>query len=76
MKAHLKTINDNFSDIRDDVNKLLKEKYNLSAVHVSEIHFAETPDCPPGYEPACQYFGKDPKTGKPIVKCTCVPKMS
>ena len=72
MKSKLKMINEKFPEITREVNKLLEEKFALSGIHVSQINFSEVEECPPGFEQVCKFFGTDPVTGKPIIKCKCV----
>lgn len=73
MKSKTNILNKKFPEIASEINKMLKEKFNISGVAVSEIHFAQQSQCPPGFEKRCQFFGNDPKTGQPIIKCSCVP---
>lgn len=72
MKAKVKLLNQKLPEITGEINKLLKEKFNLTGLNVSEIHFAKDAECPPGFVKRCQFFGNDPITGKPIIKCQCV----
>lgn len=75
-KKSQKTIEENIDSIlRDIKTKVLNsKKYSLDDVHVHEISFsANDGGCRPGQKQVCQNLGNDPFTGKPIIKCSCVP---
>jgi hypothetical protein len=72
MKLKLEALNEKFPEIKQEVNKLLKEKFKISGVNISQINFSEEDHCPPGYEQVCKYYGKDPITHKPVIRCKCV----
>jgi len=57
------------ADIKTDV----LSKHGLDDLHVTGITFSASGSCPIGSKQVCQYLGKDPKTGKPIIICNCVP---
>jgi hypothetical protein len=73
MKDKVDALNQNLPAITLEINKMLKNKFNITGLEVSQIHFGPTADCPPGYEKVCKYYGNDPITKKPIIKCKCVP---
>ena len=72
MKEKVDALNQNVSKITKEINKMLSTKFGIRGLRVSQIHFDEDGDCPDGYEKICKYYGKDPSTGKPIIKCKCI----
>ena len=67
-------LNQNLPEISREISKMLEEKFGISGLSISQIHFTKNHKCPPGYTQVCKYFGNDPVTGEPIIKCKCVKK--
>jgi hypothetical protein len=73
MKKYTKIIQSRISDIMSDIKIQVLDKHGLENLHVTGISFSTSGGCPVGYKQVCQYLGRDPKTGKPIIVCNCVP---
>jgi hypothetical protein len=72
MKDKVDKLNKDAAKINREINKMLSEKFGITGLRVSQISFDKTGKCPKGYERQCKYYGKDPVTGEPIIKCKCV----
>jgi len=67
-------LNQNLPEISREISKMLEQKFGITGLSISQIHFTKNHKCPPGYTQVCKYFGNDPVTGQPIIKCKCVKK--
>ena len=72
MKEQKKIIQDNLPDILNEIRTKILNEYGLIGWTVSEISFSPGDGCPEGYVQVCKSYGKDPRTGLPIIKCKCV----
>jgi hypothetical protein len=72
MKEQKKLIEENLPSILADIKSVVLAKYGITGVNVAEISFDQQSGCPPGFTQVCKQFGKDPRTGQPIIKCKCV----
>ncbi|HTE34883.1 MAG TPA: hypothetical protein VK666_31110 [Chryseolinea sp.] len=72
MKEKVDKLNQNLPKISKEISKMLKEKFGITGLNISQIYFTKEQKCPPGYTRICKYYGNDPVTGQPIIKCKCV----
>lgn len=69
MKNQKKDIQSKISQIIKDINAEILDRHELKGMFIREISFSS--EACDGEE-ICKYFGNDPHTGKPIIKCKCV----